>query len=266
MKLKGKKSLAIIRGDNPLLIGIMELQIAIAELGRGENQKALMNIESARRFVKNITEKNISEYQEKKIAEMKLNFETEQKLIEFVQFVNNMKTENERLMQQVTFDEMIGELVMQNVKVPIPIPELLTNATNRIKIEYQYHRDQEIKIEYQYHRDQEIQFDLNVLIQHLSVFTNRVEFRQYDWREWGVREKPIERPSKFNEQIQKNPQSSLITDQTTSSSSKEGVEPAFSPLPILLIFIRGKLIGTLQHAWFLENIVEFARKTIEGNI
>lgn len=117
MNLKGKKSLAIIRGDNPLLIGIMELQIAIAEIGRGENQKALMNIESARRFVKNITEKNISEYQEKKIAEMKLNFETEQMLIELVQFYNNTKTENERLMQQVAFDEMIGELVMQNVKV-----------------------------------------------------------------------------------------------------------------------------------------------------
>jgi len=53
--MKARKSRAIEeRNYKPADIAVMELRIAIAEIKRGEAEKALANIESARRFIMKI--------------------------------------------------------------------------------------------------------------------------------------------------------------------------------------------------------------------
>lgn len=49
--LKGRKNIEIIHEGESLKIAAMELQIAIAEIERGQIDKSLLNIESARRFI-----------------------------------------------------------------------------------------------------------------------------------------------------------------------------------------------------------------------
>jgi predicted RNA-binding Zn-ribbon protein involved in translation (DUF1610 family) len=53
-KLKAQKSLLITSDGDPKAIAIMELQIATAEIERGEHHKALSNLSSAGRFIAKI--------------------------------------------------------------------------------------------------------------------------------------------------------------------------------------------------------------------